>query len=42
MPAYDLDPNVDTKNLVKYKDYKKFNLFAMEYLEAPFNFSLTL
>ena len=42
MPPHDFAANEVAKNLVKYKDYKKFNLYAMESLETPFNFSLTL
>jgi hypothetical protein len=42
VPPHDLVANEDTKNLVMYQNYKKFNLFAMDSLEAPFNFSLTL
>ena len=42
VPLHDFVANEVTKNLVRYKNEKKFNLFAMDSLEAPFNFSLTL
>ena len=42
VPPHDFVANEDTKNLVRYKNEKKFNLFAMDSLEAPFNFSLKL